>query len=133
MFKIWGKNAVTQLFFNLVWTPELSFFDLLAVKSYLVKIVGYKIIYKLGFDLGIPSVVTQRFGGEIFKANLFKRLTTKGSLKVFAERDVSPNRGIPFTWLNQFVHRSFLKEDMTIGVQYMQVNHRMKNFLSPMA
>ena len=114
MFKIWGENAVTQLFFNLVRTPELSFLNLFAVQSYLLKVVRYKIVYQLRLDLGIPPIVAQGFGGEILKANLFKRFTAKGSLEVFAERDMSANRGIPFPWLNQFVQRSFLKEDMAI-------------------
>ena len=70
--------------------------------------------------------ISTELGIELYDAQLLARFTPEGFFGRFAVVDVTAYGRVPLAWLNVFPLRPFLQVEGTLGIEHVQVDHRMK-------
>lgn len=119
--EVGGEDAFAYVFDDFVGRPEAS----------AVEFVGRGWDGLDGGSVGVDEffvawrfkdVARQKFGREVFKSDFFAGFSAKGCCGVFAEVDVTADGCVPFPGLDVFPFGAFLKVELTLGVEDVEVD-----------
>ena len=122
-FEVWSEHTFPYVAPDFVKGPEFASGQFVEVGRDGSVIGGAVDEYEFTLTLAFKNIVSKSFGNELVDAEFFSHLTTKCSINVLSQIDVSACRRIPSSGLNVLPVGAQLQIQFAFAVEQVKVNY----------
>ena len=125
--KIWGEHASAYGLTHFLHRPEAAFIHFRGVEVERLAVGdGEEGVYHFTLHLTIVHITEKVLGLVVSEAEFFACFARQRLLHGFAIVHVAAHSGVPLARLDKLVNGTLLQIDVAIGVEHVQMHHRVK-------